>query len=231
MPVSALAHVGSGELPVFLGVVDPFKEALLLLLRRNMEKKFADEHAVVAQIALEATDVPKAVLPDVFRDQLGGEFLLLEQCLMHADHQDLLIVGTVEDTDAAALGQVRGATPEIIVVELLSRRPLERHHLAALRIDAGHHMLDGAILASGVHGLEEEEHGPAVLRVEHVLQLGEGLHPGLQALLGMWLVLRLQPCGITGVDVLETKFVALGDAIGLREIASPLDDLVEFHRV
>ena len=187
-----------------------------------MQEKFADEHTVVAEIALEATDVPEAVLPDVFRDQLGGEFLLLEQCLMHADHQDLLIVGTVEDADTATLGQVLVATPEIIVVEVLGRWRLERHHLAALRIDAGHHMLDGAILASGVHRLEDEEHGPAVLRVEPVLQLGQGLHTALQALLGTWLVLRLQPCGIIGVDVLETKFVALGDAIGLRELAASL---------
>jgi hypothetical protein len=157
--------------------------------------------------------------------------LLVEQGLMHADHQDLLVVGPVEDADAAALGQVFDASPEIIMVELLGRRLLERHHLATLRVDAGHHMLDGAILARRVHGLEDEEHGPAVLRVEPVLQCGERLHPGLQALLGPGLVLSLQPGGILGVDGLETKGVALSDAIGLCELARSLDDLIELHGV
>src|SRR5215813_14179867 len=124
----------------------------------------------------------------------------MEQGLMHADYQDLLVVGPVEDTDAAALGQVFDASPEIIMVELLGRRLLERHHLA-------------------------------VLRVEPVLQCGERLHPGLQALLGPELVLRLQPCGILGVDVLETKGVALSDAIGLCELACSLDNLIELHGV
>src|SRR4029434_5507527 len=104
------------------------------------------------------------------------------------------------------------APPEIIVVEFLGRRLLERHYLAALRVDAGHHMLDGAILARRVHSLEDEEHGPAVLRVEPVLQCGERLYPGPQALLGPGLVFRLQPCGILGVEVLETKGLALSDA-------------------
>ena len=123
------------------------------------------------------------------------------------------------------------AAPEVIVVEFLGRRRLERVHLAALRIDAGHHVLDRAVLAGGVHGLEDEQHRPAILRVEHVLQLGQSLHTDLQALLGARLVLRLQLRGIIWLDVLETKFVSLGDAIRLGELAAYCNDLIEFHGV
>jgi hypothetical protein len=59
------------------------------------------------------------------------------------------------------------------MIQLLNRRRLERSDLAALRIDARHNVLDGAVLAGGVHGLKDEQHGPAILRIERVLQLGE----------------------------------------------------------
>ena len=58
--------------------------------------------------------------------------------------------------------RLRGA-PEEIVVELLGARRLEGMHLAALRIDARHHVLDDAVLAGRIHRLEDHQHRPAVL--------------------------------------------------------------------
>ena len=92
---------------------------------------------------------------------------------MHPHHEHFLVVAAVEDADAAALGQVLRAAPHVIVVELLGGRRLERDHLAALRIDARHDVLDRAVLARGVHRLEDEQHRPAILRVELVLQRRE----------------------------------------------------------
>src|SRR6185437_1838993 len=43
-------------------------------------------------------------------------------------------------------------------------------HLAALRIDAGHHVLDRAILPRCVHGLKDQQDGVAVGGVEQLLQ-------------------------------------------------------------
>jgi hypothetical protein len=34
---------------------------------------------------------------------------------------------------------------------------LETKDLAALGIDSGHHMFDGAVLSGGVHGLEDQQ--------------------------------------------------------------------------
>ena len=64
----------------------------------------------------------------------------------------------VEDADAAPLGQGLHVSPEEIVIELLGGRFLETVNLAALRIHAGHDVADGAVLAGGVHGLENEQH-------------------------------------------------------------------------
>ena len=66
-------------------------------------------------------------------------------------------------------------------------------------------MLDRAVLAGRVHRLEDQQHRPAVLRVEHVLQLGERLDALLQRLLGARLVLGAEVERVAGVDVLEAE--------------------------
>ena len=55
------------------------------------------------------------------------------------------------------------------MVKLLRRRLLEGGHLAALRIDARHDMLDRAVLARGVHRLKHQQQRPSILGVEHIL--------------------------------------------------------------
>ena len=75
------------------------------------------------------------------------------------------------------------------MVQLLRRRRFEREHLAALRVDAGHDVFDRAVLAGGVHRLEDQQHGPLVLGVELVLQFAQPgdafLQPFLRLLLGL----------------------------------------------
>ena len=93
--------------------------------------------------------------------------------------------------------------------------------LAALRIDARHHVLDGAVLAGRVHRLENDQHRPAVLRVEPLLQLGEPLDAVRQHRLGLVLV-----------DV-ETA-VSAGSKSASRKLSGlsmrkRLSDFVEFH--
>ena len=57
-------------------------------------------------------------------------------------------------------------SPKIIVAQFFGSRNLEGKDVATLRIDAGHHMLDRAILAGSVHALKNQKNGPAILRVE-----------------------------------------------------------------
>ena len=46
---------------------------------------------------------------------------------------------------------------------------LEAEYLAALRVDPGHHMLDGAIFPRRIHRLENQQHRVAVGGVEKLL--------------------------------------------------------------
>ena len=98
------------------------------------------------------------------------------------------------------------------MVQLLDRRRLEGIDLAPLRIDAGHDVLDRAVLARRVHRLEDEQRRVAVLGVQHVLQLGEALHPAAQPVLRPFLV--LDPGAVPGVEVLEPELAAVDDPVG-----------------
>src|SRR4030095_2433935 len=85
---------------------------------------------------------------------------------MHPDHKYLFVVTPIKDSDVSPVRQTFHAPPEIIVVEIFRRRRLERIDLAALRIQTGHHMLDGAILARGIHSLKDEKHRPPILGIK-----------------------------------------------------------------
>ena len=117
------------------------------------------------------------------------------------------------------------------MVEFLGGRRLERRHLAALRIHARHHVLDRAVLAGGVHRLEDEQHGPAILRVEPVLQLREGGAPENERLLRARLLLGAQAAGVARIGVLQRESASMIDAIRARKLPGGLDDPFEVGRV
>ena len=66
---------------------------------------------------------------------------------MHAEDEHLLVAGTIEDADSSALRQTAVRAPEEIMFQLDGTRLFETEHLAALRIDPGHDVPDGAVLA------------------------------------------------------------------------------------
>ncbi len=70
-------------------------------------------------------------------------------------------------------GKAARRPPEEIVLQFLGTRVLEAVNLASLRIDARHDVFDRAVFAGGVHGLEDEEKGVTIVRVEQTLQLPE----------------------------------------------------------
>ncbi len=85
---------------------------------------------------------------------------------MHAGDQHLLVIGPVEDADAPPFRQAASRAPEKIMFQLLGARLLEAENLAALGIDTGHHVLDGAILARGIHRLENHQEGISVAGIK-----------------------------------------------------------------
>jgi hypothetical protein len=115
----------------------------------------------------------------MLRDELRRNLLFGKKLGMNANDQRFFVVAAIEDADVSAIRSALQATPKVIVIEIFGRGRLERVSLAALGIDAGHDVLDGAILAGGVHGLKNQQDGPFVLGVEHVLQFGQGLDTDL----------------------------------------------------
>src|SRR5262245_21214434 len=92
---------------------------------------------------------------------------------MYPHDQALFVVRPIEDADAAAFREQPRRPPEKVVIELFGRRRLERVDLTALRIDAGHHVTDRAVLAGRVDALKDQQHAPLVLRVELLLERGQ----------------------------------------------------------
>jgi hypothetical protein len=156
-----------------------------------------------------------------------GEALGLEELRMHAGHHDFLVVRAVEDADPAALRARGVGPPEEVVVELVRVRRLEGVHVAALGIDAGHHVLAGAVLAGRVHALEDEEQGPAILSVQLLLQLVQDGGALLEELLGM--DPRLHPPRVGRVHVLEPELAAVPHAVPLGQTGHLLEDPACLH--
>ena len=97
-------------------------------------------------------------------------------------------------------------------------------NLAALRINARHDVLDGAVLPGRIHRLENEQDRPFILGIELVLQFGQGEHAGGKRFLRPRLVffLRKLECVIR-IDILEAKILAFRDAELARDAARILD--------
>jgi hypothetical protein len=107
------------------------------------------------------------------------------------------------------------------VIELFRRRRLERVDLAALRVDAGHHVIDDAVLAGRIHALKDHQHGPAILGPQALLQLGKPRRAAGEQLLGLVLV---DAIGFRRIAVGDPEFLRPGDA-------DAFDGFDQIHRV
>src|ERR1041385_7318075 len=84
-------------------------------------------------------------------------------------------------------------------------------------------MLDGAILAGRVHGLEYQKNGPAILGIKPLLQLSKSLDRDRESFLGLGFLLIAQVARVARIDVLQSKFLAIADAVGRCKLPAPLD--------
>jgi len=129
--VLALGDVGCGELPVLLRRIQAFEKAPFLLGLRDVQEKLADGDAVAGEVALERADVFVASGPDLLVHQGGWQVLLFEELRMHTHRQHFFVVRAIENPDATPLGQMSLTAPQVVVIQLLNRRRLERSDLAA----------------------------------------------------------------------------------------------------
>jgi hypothetical protein len=161
-PELALVDVGVGELPVFFLVVDAGLEAAGLLVPRDMEVELKDEDVVVGEKAFEFVDVFETPVRDIARDEL-----------VDARGEDVFVVGAVEDSDHAARRDLGVDAPEEVVAGLERSGDFEGSDVAALRVDAGKDVADGAVFAGSVHALKDDEQSFGLAGVEDILKVGE----------------------------------------------------------
>ena len=76
---------------------------------------------------------------------------------MHANDQDFLVVGTIEDADPPAFRKAACRAPEEIMFQFLGARLFETENFAAFGIDSRHDMPDRAIFAGRVHPLKDQQ--------------------------------------------------------------------------
>ncbi len=73
--------------------------------------------------------------------------------MVDAHHQHILVLRAIEDADDALGGRAFVDAPEEVVGELLGGGLLEAGDVTADRVHRRHDVLDGAVLARGVHAL------------------------------------------------------------------------------
>jgi hypothetical protein len=88
--------------------------------------------------------------------------------------------------------------PQEVVLALFLGRCLERGHDAALGVEAAHHVADRAVLAAGVHGLQDDQERAPVFGIEQVLQLLQPLDVLREEIVGG--VLARDAGRVVGID-------------------------------
>src|SRR2546423_1573867 len=77
--------------------------------------------------------------------------------VMHAHHQHVFIMGTIENTDDTSARSDPMDTPEEVMVQFPRCGDFKRPHLASLRIDSGEDLMNRISLATGIHPLQHDE--------------------------------------------------------------------------
>jgi len=159
-PQLALGIVAVTDLPIPRRIVESLGEAGQLLLRADVEVELQDARAVCHQHLLEVVDQVVAFRPHRMRDEL-----------VHAHHQDILVMRTVEDNHLAFARRAEVGAPEKVVRGFLLAGLLESEHRRALRVHPAEHVPDDPIFAGRVERLQCDEQRLIAVGVQQVLQL------------------------------------------------------------
>lgn len=199
VPEGALFPVADAEFPGFFDFLFAFEEALFLLVFGDVEEELEDEGAAGGKETFESVDVVVAGFPDGFGDE-GVD----------ADDEDVFVVGAVEEGGGSFCGSVRVDAPEKIVAELFGGGDFEAGDGGALGVEVAEEGAEGAVFATGVHALQDDEEAVLSGGVKEGFELGEFGAEGFDAGFGVFFGDAL---GVTGVDVSETDARRGGETV------------------
>src|SRR5208282_1177011 len=118
LPKLPLVNICQAEFPVPVRLVNALEKSPALLLLRKMKKNLDGPCPIAIEMALQVDDGAIPLLPDVLLvEQFRRKTLVAQELGMHTGHQHFLVIRTIEDTDPATLGELRGRTPEKIMLQ------------------------------------------------------------------------------------------------------------------
>src|SRR5512137_2968211 len=108
-----------------------------------MEEKLQDKGAVLDKVSLKCIDIVVTCFPEFIAPLPWRKLLFVKNLRVHFDHENIFIIGAVEETDLAACRKGTGIPPEEIVIRLFFSWYFKTGDPASLGIDPGHYVLDG----------------------------------------------------------------------------------------
>ena len=210
VPQGAVGDVAHVEFPVLVGALQPFHQALVLLVRVDVQHHLDQVDVLRGKLVFELDDLVEAPLDFVERGQL-----------LDLLHQHGLVVRPVPHGDAAGLGHADPRPVQEVVLVFLLGRPPEGKHFHALRVDALENVAHHAALAGGVHALQHDDDPRRV----PVPAARRGVHPLLQV--GDLLVVVVELLGGDGLALAVVRQARGGVGVDMRK-PPPLPD---FQRV
>ena len=178
---------------MLLIALDAFHEALLLHLLGHIQKQLDHPVPVFIQILLPVPQLLIPLLKEVLRDAPLRDMIALFQ-VMHLHHQHILILTAVEHPDLSPGRERAVDAPQIVMAQFRGVGCLEGMHFQRSRVQCGEHLLDQAVLAGRVPGLNGHHKSFLAGSIQLFLQYGGTLqivfHPAVQ----FGLLLARVPC-------------------------------------
>jgi len=86
---------------------------------------------------------------------------------MHPHYQHFLVIRSVENSDLPSSRNNLVLSPKKVVGPVSSiRGRLKGIHVASLRIDSRHYLLDRSVFARSIHALKNQQQRPLILRIQ-----------------------------------------------------------------
>ena len=110
------------------------RETAAVVLPSRRAEELENQRAVADEVSFKPVDIVVPLLPQLFRGFSLWKMFGGQHVAMDLRDEDLLVIRTVEDADASAVGEGFRAPPQERMVQLFDRGTLERMDLATLRI-------------------------------------------------------------------------------------------------
>ena len=136
VPAGARLKVARIELPAFGRIIETAQEVAFLLVFADHEEDFDDGASVGRQLRFESVDFVVPCLPHFFRLRF-----------VDARHDDVLVMGPVEDGDPPVVRQLAFDAPQIVMVQFFAFRRAEPVIVHAHRVALTEHMSYDAAFA------------------------------------------------------------------------------------